>query len=108
MKLMAGVSFGGLPSCNDRIKTVDNEFASSMTTKEISMNNENNRVLGRVLAVEETIAVAGAKATATCLDRGITLIGADTSVSADCTQAQLDSGTLADTGTTGLDQNSGA
>ena len=27
------------------------------------MNNENNRVLGRVLAVEETIAVSGAKPT---------------------------------------------
>jgi hypothetical protein len=32
------------------------------------MNNENNRVLGRVLAVEETAAVSGAKPTSPARD----------------------------------------
>ena len=66
-----------------------------------------NRVLGRVLAVDETMDVAGAKATATCLDRGMTVAGADTSISVDCTQTQADSGTSADNTTTGLDPNPG-
>lgn len=71
------------------------------------MKQNDNRVLGRILAVEETIAVAGAKATATCLDRGITVVGADTSINLDCTLTQADSGTAADNTTTGLDPNPG-
>lgn len=34
------------------------------------MNNDNNRVLGRVLAVEETEAVSGAKQTNSVKDNG--------------------------------------
>lgn len=34
-------------------------------TSRIHMNNENNRVLGRVLAVDETTAVAGGRPTST-------------------------------------------
>ncbi|MEQ1513935.1 MAG: hypothetical protein ABL934_14805 [Lysobacteraceae bacterium] len=67
-----------------------------------------NRVLGRVLAVEEIATVAGAKPTSPCWDH-ITTVQADTSISVDCTQTQADSGTLADNGTSVIfDQISGA
>ncbi len=60
------------------------------------MNNNKNRVLGRVLAVEETLAVSGAKATAPCRDIITAPWAGDTKPNDDCTQTQVDSGTVID------------
>jgi hypothetical protein len=68
-----------------------------------------NRVLGRVLAVEEIMVVTGAKTTAPCRDLVTAPWAGDTNPNNDCTQTQVDSGTQADNGTSPiLDQISGA
>ncbi len=59
------------------------------------MTSDQNRILGRILAVEEIISVTGAKPTSPCWDQ-ITTVQADTSMRLDCTQTQADSGTLSD------------
>ncbi len=61
------------------------------------MDNDNKRILGRTLAVEETLAISGAKPTSTRADTRIDVNGnPDTSPS-------LDSGTTADNSNTVLD-----
>lgn len=64
------------------------------------MSNDQNRVLGRVLAVEETSAVSGARPTSPTVDTYIDVNGnADTSTT-------QDSGTKADSTTTIFDTTS--
>ena len=55
-----------------------------------------NRVLGRVLAVEEILTVSGAKASAPCRDIVTAPWAGDTRPDGDCTQTQVDSGTVID------------
>lgn len=75
------------------------------------MSNEKERILGRVLAVEETSAVAGAKPTSTLADTRIDVNGnPDTSTTQDSgtiqdSGATLDSGTTADNSTSIIDIN---
>lgn len=74
---------------------------SPIILKDNTMNNETDRVLGRILAVEETNAVSGAKTfpsedTAILFDSGTTADSGTTSDSG----TMSDSGTLADSGTT--------
>jgi hypothetical protein len=62
------------------------------------MNNKEQRVLGRILAVEETREVSGAAPTKPCWDQ-ITVPSLDTApVGADCNQTlrAADSGTIID------------
>lgn len=72
-------------------------FAIDPFFMRIKMNNEKNRVLGRVLAVEETSAVAGARPTSVRADSHI-----DTSGNQDTAPTQ-DSGTTADMTNTIID-----
>lgn len=60
------------------------------------MNSNNNRVLGRILAVEEIMSVTGAKPTAPCYDNITALVPSETSTSLDCSQTRADSGTVID------------
>lgn len=71
------------------------------------MNNEKNRVLGRILAVEETASVSGAAPTTPCRDQ-ITSATSDTSLNMDCgtTSRTADSGTVIDSTGPVLDPNS--
>jgi hypothetical protein len=63
----------------------------------LDMEQDDNRILGRVLAVEELLVVAGAKPTSTRADTLVDVNGnPDTSPT-------LDSGTVADATTTMLD-----
>ncbi len=61
------------------------------------MNNDNTRILGRTLAVEETLAISGARPTSTRADTRIDVNG-----NPDTSPTQ-DSGTTADTTNTLLD-----
>jgi len=61
------------------------------------MNNDNKRILGRTLAVEETLAISGARPTSTRADTRIDVNG-----NPDTTPTQ-DSGTTADATNTMLD-----
>jgi hypothetical protein len=72
-----------------------------ITLKDNTMTNENDRVLGRILAVEELNTVSGAKTfpeqdTAISIDSGATADSGTTSDSG----TSADSGTMADSGTT--------
>ena len=60
------------------------------------MSNEKNRVLGRILAVEESMMVSGAKNTAACYDLGyFTYSNTDTNSTYDClTGINTDTGTV--------------
>ena len=60
------------------------------------MDNNKNRVLGRVLAVEEIVSVTGAKPTAPCYDHITAPLPSETSTSLDCSQTRADSGTVID------------
>lgn len=62
------------------------------------MNNKEQRVLGRILAVEETHSVSGAAPTTPCRDQ-ITAVTLDTApIGSDCgqTSRSADSGTVID------------
>ncbi|NOT87311.1 MAG: hypothetical protein HOP03_03920 [Lysobacter sp.] len=61
------------------------------------MDNDNKRILGRTLAVEETLAISGARPTSTRADTRIDVNG-----NPDTAPTQ-DSGTAADTSNTILD-----
>jgi hypothetical protein len=56
------------------------------------MNSKKNRVLGRILAIEEITTISGAKNTAPCYD-----YGTDTNSTYDClTGITTDTGTVSD------------
>jgi hypothetical protein len=85
------------------------KFLSPITAKEPAMSNDQNRVLGRVLAVEETRHVSGAKerpsigtepdgGTETSCLNDSTDSTCDQSIPANETTAFEDSGTVVDTG----------
>lgn len=63
------------------------------------MNNAKNRVLGRILAIEETMTISGAKNTAACYDLGYTTYSnTDTNSTYDClTGIARDTGVIIDT-----------
>ena len=71
------------------------------------MNNENKRVLGRVLAIEETVSVSGAAPTTPCRDQ-LTSATSDTSLRMDCvtTSRSADTGTVVDSTGPVLDSDS--
>ena len=60
------------------------------------MNSNNNRVLGRILAIEEIMSVTGAKPTTPCYDNITAPLPSETSTSLDCSQTRADSGTVID------------
>jgi hypothetical protein len=71
-----------------------------ISKRSIPMDNENKRILGRILAIEETSAVAGARPTSTLADTRIDVNGnPDTSPTQDSGTVQ-DTGTTQDSGTT--------
>lgn len=63
------------------------------------MKHNDNRVLGRILAVEETSVISGAKNTTACYDYGyITYSNTDTNATYDClTGISTDTGPEIDT-----------